>query len=285
MELIKPNFSIITDTNGGSIASMMKFITKCGYTCYKTNKEITDDVAVKFVDSIIKSGHLAVLEHGTVFLAIPSDRISGKDSDIIKLLVSFQNWTRYTEKIIDGKPYLIIITNFRIIVENNLQEFMKRWWYTPTKDEMLCRPTVKYVADIHFYKDCTRHRMFSWCIESTRYCNYSNEKFGHSVMFMMPSWIRDDDIDELEKDCRTIENLYFKWLSKGYNPECAAYFLSQGVKADVIMTGFADDWKHFFNQRALGNTGRPHPDVMNLAYPLYKEFVERGIIDKIEEKK
>ena len=51
------------------------------------------------------------------------------------------------------------------------------------------------------------------------------------------------------------------------------------------MTGFADDWSHFFNQRALGNTGRPHPDVMNLAYPLYKEFVERGIIDKIEEKK
>lgn len=281
MDIIEPKFDIVSN-QGESIESMLKFITFCAYTCYKTEKIITTDVATKFVDGLIKSGHTAMLEHGTVFLAIPADAVNGVDAKPVRLLLSKQLWTRYTEKIIDGKMWLMIVTNFRVIVENNLMEFMKKRWYCPTKDEKMCRPTVKFTADIHFYKDCTRHRVFSWAIESTRWCNYIKDKFGHSVTFMKPSWLKEDDFNELQEDCKIIESIYFKWIEKGYPQECAAYFLSQGVKADVIMTGFVDDWEDFFNKRALGKTGKPHPDVVNLVKPLYEEFKNRHIISNDE---
>lgn len=65
MKLIKPSFQIIPQED------LMKHIELCGRVCYKSEDKITDDSAKSFVDRIIKSGHGAVLEHGTVYLKIP----------------------------------------------------------------------------------------------------------------------------------------------------------------------------------------------------------------------
>ena len=65
MKLIKPSFQIIP------LEDLMKHIELCGRVCYKSEDKITDDSAKSFVDRIIKSGHGAVLEHGTVYLKIP----------------------------------------------------------------------------------------------------------------------------------------------------------------------------------------------------------------------
>ena len=280
MNLVESSTKILKQ-EGGSIANMMKFITKVGYTCYKTNKEITNEVAAAFVDGLIKRGHGAMLEHGTVFLAIPAEKMKNEQvSKIVSNLISYHLWTRYTEKIMNDKLYLIIVTNFRVIVENNLQQFMKDYWYIPTQDERKCRPTVKFIVDRIGSQSIVRHRVFSFAQESTRYCNYAKEKFGASVTFTQPDWIKSEDQTEFEEDCATIEKLYFKWLDKGYPAQLSRYFLNFGIKTEIIVTGFADDWQHFFDLRALDKTGPAHPDIKKLALPLYQEFLKLDIIEE-----
>lgn len=280
MNLVESSTQILQQ-NGGSIANMIKFITKIGYTCYKTNKEITDEAAASFVDSLIKKGHGAMLEHGTVFLAIPAEKMKNEQvSRIVSNLISYHLWTRYTEKIMNDKMYLIIVTNFRVIVENNLQQFMKDYWYIPTQDERKCRPTVKFIIDRGVSHEAVRHRTLSYAQESTRYCNYLKEKFGASVTFIQPDWIKPEDQAEFEEDCATIEKLYFKWIDKGYPAQLSRYFLINGTKTELVITGFADDWQHFFDLRALDKTGPAHPDMKKLALPLYQEFLKLDIIEE-----
>ena len=280
MNLVESSTKILKQ-EGGSIANMMKFITKVGYTCYKTNKEITNEVAAAFVDGLIKRGHGAMLEHGTVFLAIPAEKMKNEQvSKIVSNLISYHLWTRYTEKIMNDKLYLIIVTNFRVIVENNLQQFMKDYWYIPTQDERKCIPTVKFITDRGVSHESVRHRTLSFAQESTRYCNYAKEKFGASVTFIQPDWIKPEDQAEFEEDCATIEKLYFKWVDKGYPAQLSRYFLINGTKTELIITGFVDDWQHFFDLRALDKTGPAHPDIKKLALPLYQEFLKLDIIEE-----
>ena len=280
MNLVESSTKILKQ-EGGSIANMMKFITKVGYTCYKTNKEITNEVAAAFVDGLIKRGHGAMLEHGTVFLAIPAEKMKNEQvSKIVSNLISYHLWTRYTEKIMNDKLYLIIVTNFRVIVENNLQQFMKDYWYIPTQDERKCRPTVKFITDRGVSHESVRHRTLSFAQESTRYCNYAKERFGASVTFIQPDWIKPEDQAEFEEDCATIEKLYFKWIDKGYPAQLSRYFLINGTKTELVITGFVDDWQHFFDLRALDKTGPAHPDIKKLALPLYQEFLKLDIIEE-----
>lgn len=284
MNLVESSTKILNQ-EGGSIANMMKFITKVGYTCYKTNKEITNEVAAAFVDGLIKRGHGAMLEHGTVFLAIPAEKMKNEQiSKIVSNLISYHLWTRYTEKIMNDKLYLIIVTNFRVIVENNLQQFMKDYWYIPTQDERKCRPTVKFITDRGVSHESVRHRTLSFAQESTRYCNYLKNRFGASVTFIQPDWIKPEDQAEFEEDCATIEKLYFKWIDKGYPAQLSRYFLINGTKTELIITGFADDWQHFFDLRALDKTGPAHPDIKKLALPLYQEFLKLDIIEEKQQK-
>lgn len=69
MKLIKPKFEILEQRPG--ISSIYRMIEIAGRTCYRSEDKITPDSAVAFVDRMIKSGHGAMLEHGTVYLIIP----------------------------------------------------------------------------------------------------------------------------------------------------------------------------------------------------------------------
>lgn len=286
MNIVESKYEILKQ-DGGSIASMIKFITKVGYTCYKTDKEITNESAAKFVDSLIQKGHTAMLEHGTVFLAIPAEKVQAnkKIGKAVSQLISFHLWTRYTEKTMNDKLYLIIITNFRVIVENNLQSFMKDYWYVPTQLERTCRPTVKFICDRGVSHEAVRHRTFSFAQESTRYCNYASEKFGASVTFIKPEWITEENREEFTNDLSILEQMYFKWLDKTGKPELARYFLPNGVKTELVMTAFNDDWQHFFDLRALDKTGKAHPDIKKLALPLYKDMIKEEMIEPEKEVK
>ena len=123
-------------------------------------------------------------------------------------------------------------------------------------------------------------RVLSFAQESTRYCNYAKEKFGASVTFIQPDWIKPEDQAEFEEDCATIEKLYFKWVDKGYPAQLSRYFLINGTKTELVITGFVDDWQHFFDLRALDKTGPAHPDIKKLALPLYQEFIKLNIIEE-----
>ena len=113
------------------------------------------------------------------------------------------------------------------------------------------------------------------------YCNYSKSKFGGELTFIEPSWFA--HANELQQtyftqNCEQTEQYYQGLLEEGCKPQDARAVLPNALKTEVVMTGFASDWKHFFDLRALGTTGAPHPDMKVLASPLYLDFVSNGML-------
>ena len=169
MKLIKPSFSIIEQQAG--LEGIYKMIEQAGRTCYKSEDKITENSAKKFVDRMIKSGHGAVLEHGTVYLRY--DFKAGGDSNSTAYwLWSKYNENKYSESIqaqpISGVPngFVAITTNYRVLVENNWLDDLK----------YLCEPTeyhekrvcVRFICDRGVSHEFVRHRVFSFAQESTR---------------------------------------------------------------------------------------------------------------------
>lgn len=153
--------------------------------------------------------------------------------------------------------------------------------------------------------ELVRHRVFSFAQESTRYCNYSKDKFGNEVTFIKPSWADSIEIgnyfikhdyekgtysanfgyvgysqDYLTSLCEA-ENAYFEMLNKGCTPQQARAVLPNALKTEVCMTGFASDWRFFFDLRYYGETGKPHPDMELLASKARSEFMKAGLWDNI----
>lgn len=275
MNIVKPKFEILEQ--GYTLDDIYKMIEFAGRTCYKSHDKITADSAKSFVNRMIRSGHESVLEHGTVYLKFTGDeKLSKKyqDNPYSKVVFKYPDEDLLN---IYHIPTHYITTNFRVLIENGWLDDLK-YICEPTEYHEK-RYTVRFISDIHFYKDNTRHRKFSWAIESTRFCNYIKEKFGASINFLAPIWLEDSDKDDFENDLKTIESIYFKWINRGWQPQQAAYFLIQGTAAEIVMTGFAQDYIHFFDLRSeTAKTGKAHPTIIELVEPLKQEFIKRNYI-------
>ena len=125
------------------------------------------------------------------------------------------------------------------------------------------------------------------------YCNYSKDKFGNELTFIIPSWMDSNEQsintkqgfgikprEELFAFLGKSERHYFKLLELGWTPQQARQVLPNALKTELVMTGFVSDWSHFFDLRAKGTTGAPHPDVRALAEPLMHEFINRNYINE-----
>lgn len=275
MKLIEPTVEYIPQ--GNSLEDAYKHIELCARTCYKSEDKITADSAKKMIDNLIKDGHTSMLEHGTVYLAMPIETV---------LPIEANDWGKYyhnpysdsgTVCEVDGERRVAVTTNLRVIVENHWEDDLK-YICEPTPYHKK-RYTMKFTCARIDSQSITRYRHNSFAQESQRWCNYFKASFGSSVTFSKPVWIKPEDLEELEKDVKISERLYFKWLGKGYKPEQARYFLINGTKTEIMVTGFMDDWEHFFDERITGTTGRPSPDMKHLATLALDQFVKNKIID------
>lgn len=301
MRLIKPSFEIIEQQAG--LEGMYKQIELAGRTCYKSEDKITEDSAKGFVERMIKSGHGAMLEHGTVYPLIPyEEAIDTIGDDWVHEQYSYNP---YSVVAVYGNNYYIT-TNFRVLVENNWMDDLK-YICEPTKYHEK-RVTVRFICDRGVSHEYVRHRVFSFAQESTRYCNYSKDKFGNELTFIIPNWL---DIPEGnyeipafwdKETCKLMskyagdentyasiqtflsgiglsEQQYLSLIEDGWKPQQARAILPNALKTELVMTGFVSDWNHFFDLRARGTTGAPHPQAKELAEPLMKEFIARKYIN------
>lgn len=148
------------------------------------------------------------------------------------------------------------------------------------------------------------------------YCNYSKDKFDNEVTYILPPWIdetslpynisfhcSDDwgtmmyehyynfteegkidwnisniDIRNFLFALDSCEQMYLSLIRQGWTAQQARNILPLATKCDIIMTGFVSDWKHFFELRALGTTGAPHPQAKEIAEPLMQEFIKQNLI-------
>lgn len=139
-----------------------------------------------------------------------------------------------------------------------------------------CSVTVKFVCDRGISHELVRHRLASFAQESTRYCNYSNEKFNSEITFIKPLFLADGSqgLEIWERAMQTAEQSYFDLLEWGCTPQEARSVLPNSLKTEVVMTCNLREWRHFFKLRAAGTTGKPHPQMLELTLPLLIKMKE-----------
>ena len=283
MRLINQSFEIWNQPAG--LEGVYKQIEYAGRVCYKSEDKITEDSAKPFVDRMIKYNHGAMLEHGTVYMFMPID-CDKYDYYVAKKY--YKN--KYSKVIIRNEHFLLnkngyyITTNFRVLVENGWLDDLK-YICDPTEfhEKRVC---VHFVCDRGILAEFTRHRVFSFSAESTRYCNYSKNKFGNEVTFIEPCWSTTEPMRDGFSEFRTAlteaENHYLFLIENGWKPQQARAVLPNSLKTELVMTGFVSDWKHFFRLRSrIAETGKPHPQAQELADPLMDEFIKRGIMETL----
>lgn len=288
MKLINPSFEIYEQ--GPGLEGIYEQIELAGRTCYKS-KRPEGQTAKDFVDRMIASQHYAMLEHGTVYLI---ER--WKEGTEIKPKYDNNPYSKVKVVNFYGETWKYITTNLRVLVENDWLDDLQ-YICEPTEYHER-RVTVRFTTDRGVSHEFVRHRVFSFAQESTRYCNYSKDKFGNELTFIIPSWVDTIEPGTYEDDHEFpsmwghdhwMESIWFDNMikcEKDYitmvreylTPQQARQILPNSLKTELVMTGFVSDWQHFFDLRARGTTGAPHPDAKALAEPLMGEFYKRGLI-------
>lgn len=199
MKLINSGYEILTDIDGDKV---LKDIENVARTCYKSHDHTKEGSAAKLVDTLIKSGHHAMLEFFDI--------------------------------------------------------------------------TVRFTCDRGVSHEIVRHRVASYAQESTRYCNYSKDKFGNELTFIEPYWLTEallDDTDNARERLifclQHIEEIYMSLLNKGLQPQAARAILPNCLKTELNVKMNLREWRHFFNLRC---SKAAHPDLRKLALPLLAEF-------------
>lgn len=274
MKLIESSVQIIEEKDP------YKMIELAGRTCYKSEDKITENSAKEFVDRMIKLGHGAMLEHGTVYLTITATSPEVRKYEINP----YSRVKKISVDGINGRAY--ITTNYRVLVENKwLDDLKYQCDPTPSHEK---RITAKFICDRGVSHEFVRHRVFSFAQESQRYCNYSKDKFNNELTFIKPTWLNipTGDYTYWDGDWCDIDNMKiqlpsdngiadnFLWclnnagmqyrllINKGLKPQEARGVLPNATKTELVMTGFESDWEHFFELRC---SGAAHPDAKKLA--------------------
>ncbi len=206
MKVLKPSVSLEGDFNAEAI---MKHIEKAGRVCYKSENNISNDSAEKFIRNILKRGHESVIEHASI--------------------------------------------------------------------------TFKIVCDRGVSHEIVRHRIASYSQESTRYCNYSQDKFGNELSFIKPCfWETDGESYKIwESTMLQIEKNYFSLIDNGASPQEARSILPNSLKTEIYVTMNLREWRHFLKLRT---SKAAHPQMQEVSIMIYDILVKKlpAIFDDIE---
>ena len=240
--------------------------------------------AEDFVNMLMKSGHGAMLEHGTVYMQIDTFLDIPEDKKLDKRVHQYDS-NRFTKVnsmyIGQGCWRYYITTNLRVLVENDWLDDLK---YVCEPTEYHARKvTAKFICDRGVSHEIVRHRGLygmSYAQESTRYCNYSKSKFGQELTFIEPAWeFPSSDIINIKERFEAIlgeaEANYMELITLGFKPQEARAVLPNALKTEIVVTAFIEDWKHFFELRC---DSAAHPDIRKLALDLQKQFIDRKLI-------
>lgn len=283
--------------------NILEAIERAAKVCYKSEGNIKEGSALPFVKSIIKRGHTSVLEHGSIYLYVNERKMyeywnehlggNGKINPYVNFILKCRETINITNTFSDYRisgryiangndpAEMYFYTNARfvyekcpmlfwdIILERELPDFIEL--FTPNEDDPYRRQTIMFTADQRITEEFLRHRIASPNKESTRYCNYSSDKHGNELTYIIPiklnniiwdnaipeqvfyagqlkwkcrdKFIEDpaalivlDEYSDTEKRYNTLVNIHH------WRPEEARIVLNIGVKADLVLTNSIIDW-------------------------------------------
>lgn len=300
MKLVNSEVEVIKQKPG--IQGILENVEIGARTCYASEHCIKYDssgnsiTASGFVDKIVNVyKHRSVAEHGAVYLKIPSTEWNADSTSLIN------PWTRklllnpYIHETVDG-GWHYVSTNYRVILENpEFTEIFEKYLVPEPEEKHDKRVTSRWVCDRACLAQLTRHRSLSFSVQSQRYVNYSKDKFGGQLTFVIPEWAKEillpGEIDTLSsnltymngnkirindgtlKFLRSLKDSGDSYLaltkSEAMKPEDARGVLPNATRTELIMTGFQSDLEKFFDLRC-----DPHAqaDIRNLAKKLRDEM-------------
>lgn len=134
--------------------------------------------------------------------------------------------------------------------------------------------SVLFICDRGVSHELVRHRVASFAQESTRYCNYSKDKFGHEITVIKPCFFEEGstDLGLWKGSCRLVENYYFSLLYSGKSPQEARTVLPNSLKTEVVMTANYREWRHILKLRCAPSA---HPQMRELMIPLLDDLHDR----------
>ena len=293
MKLINQSFEIL-EQKDFTIIGIKKFIERCGRVCYKSQDRITDDSYKKFVDMLEKRDHTRPLEFGTVHLKMILPDFEGFIHSLLTIGMLNNIWIKHAYK----GDVIYITTNYRYYLDiikyfPNVKEY-----FTEEDNEYYPkRYTVHFITSRGIMDEFRTHVGLSHLAESTRYCNYSKDKFNNQITFIKPSWITlDKEITSINELClrsgqydignpnlRYLASLveanytYILLLNKGWTPQQAREVLPLSIKSELISCGFEDVWSNFFYRRCAKDA---HPMAREIATKVRDKFKELGYVNQ-----
>lgn len=307
MRIVKAGFERITEKDP------IKKIEQIARVCYKSEDKICEGSAVKMVGALVRSHHYAMLEHGSIIMEVGVEVYSFIINTIRKLQEEYgvESMLRYTDVFYSGRyivsgnlrmwlEFVEYISMLHLPMHGGIWKALEADKYKPVFDayrwenliggdmvkvvdpeyltdkEKLVHEdlSIKFIVDRGVSHEIVRHRKASFAQESTRYCNYG--KSGE-VVFILPCFLgsdRDTMRGIWEHNCSESEIAYHTMIQLGAKPQEARDVLSTSVKTEVVMTANLYEWIHFFNLRAIGTTGAPHPQMLEVAVPAMEQVVK-----------
>ena len=279
-------------------------IEKVGRTCYKSSSEMTEETAKQFYKSLVSRNHTAMLEHAVFCFEVTESLYSD--------LRSAKYFNRSIEELENGRERYLVSANLRAINETDCDELLTVLYdidpmlvYTNRGVQLVQlkllggRASLVDIDDIpdiqeHAYKahkhftfhficdrgvthEIVRHRPASYAQESTRYCNYSKDKFGGEITCIKPAFYDEWDGESklyFEQSLNKAEDCYLRMLERGRSPQEARAVLPNALKTEIVMTANCVEFDHFFNLRSNGTTGAPHPDMKVVADEAYSIYLQ-----------
>lgn len=150
------------------------------------------------------------------------------------------------------QPSMVCISNVNCLTKH---EWLMHGWHS-----------VRFICDRGVSHELVRHRPASFAQESTRYCNYSKDKFDNQIAVIEPLFFKPDTEEYvLWKKCMMYdEEMYFELLRCGKKPQEARTVLPNSLKTDIVLTATNSEWKHIIDLRYKGVTGSPHPQMVEV---------------------
>jgi thymidylate synthase ThyX len=262
MRIEKSKVEILEQEPG--IIGMYRFIERAGRVAYKTEDKITEDSWQKFLKMLKERGHWAVFNQGTVYLRFNP----AKEMEAWKKLKETKPWTKWTK----DADWVNVTTNFRVILQLDLGDFMEKYWTEPDAS-FYRRIGSHWVCSRLVSHQLVRHRIFNFLMESQRYCNYSKGKFGAELTFIQPCFWdeRGTEYKRWLAACGFSEKEYLGLLENGSTPQEARSILPNSLKTELVLTGVQKDWKHFLNLRCAKSAHPQAREVALMANELFKE--------------
>lgn len=276
MKIIDPKVEEIKDFEGSQ--NFFKTVARAARICYASDKKTGD---VELVQRLVKSKHYSPFAHAIIYVDTMkySETKADKAFDEVMNYCLKHKYTRYR-----GAGFWAIL-NGRVIVEACETALLKNPdialdtmdmldnFLTKVKSiEITLDDTFKsFIVDtsIGVTREMNRHGDdFYICEQSTRYCNFSMEKFGKEVAFNKPYWY--DEASEIKRKKWSIsitfaEFYYFFSLNGGLCTDEARGILPLDTHTRAIYTATKEEWNHIIDLRLKGTTGKPHGDIMVIA--------------------